>query len=130
MANVGDKFHTDMRGIHADAVAVESGFRVLAGSQVKNHEASYLAKGIKCSIEDVDIPVDVGTDEGYTIDENFCNRAYSRYMRLKLIQLYDSDALSYKLLRMNGLNSSIRSQRKTGEELQNYISYVTEVNIK
>lgn len=46
MSKIGDKFYTDMRGIRAEAVVIENGFRVLAGSQVKNHEASYLAKGI------------------------------------------------------------------------------------
>lgn len=43
----------------------------------------------KCSIEDVDIPVDIGNDEGYVLDKSFCNRVYSRYMRLKLIESFD-----------------------------------------
>lgn len=46
MANVGDKFYTDMRGIHAEAVVTEKGFKVLKGSIVKNHETSYASKSI------------------------------------------------------------------------------------
>lgn len=47
MAKPGDKFYTDMRGIHADAIATDNGFKVLAGSTVRNHEASYLAKAVR-----------------------------------------------------------------------------------
>lgn len=47
MAKSGDKFFTDMRGIHAEGIVIEDGFTVLKGSEVRNHEASYVAKAIK-----------------------------------------------------------------------------------
>ena len=47
MASVGDKFHTDMRGIHAEGMVTENGFLIFAGSGVRDHEASYLAKAVK-----------------------------------------------------------------------------------
>ena len=46
MAKVGDKFYTDMRGIHAEGIITEGGFRVLAGSEVKNHMADYVASSV------------------------------------------------------------------------------------
>lgn len=46
MAKPGDKFFTDMRGIHAEGVVTESGFTVLKGSEVRNFEAAYLSKQI------------------------------------------------------------------------------------
>lgn len=47
MAKPGDRFVTDMRGIHAEGVVTESGFKVLAGSGFRDHCASYLAQAIK-----------------------------------------------------------------------------------
>lgn len=46
MAQPGDKFFTDMRGIHAEGLVTESGFLVLKGSEVRNYEASYLSPQI------------------------------------------------------------------------------------
>lgn len=43
----GDRFYTNMRGIHAEGMATERGFLVLKGSEVRDHEASYLARSIK-----------------------------------------------------------------------------------
>ena len=44
---MGKKYYTDMRGIHAEGILTENGFTILAGSEVRNHEASYLAKAVK-----------------------------------------------------------------------------------
>lgn len=46
MAQPGDKFYTDMRGIHAEGIVTEKGFLVLKGSEVRNWQASFLAKSI------------------------------------------------------------------------------------
>lgn len=46
MATPGDKFFLDLRGIHAEGMVTESGFVVFKGSEVRNHLATYLAKGI------------------------------------------------------------------------------------
>ncbi|MBR0352761.1 MAG: hypothetical protein IJH53_06110 [Oscillospiraceae bacterium] len=75
----------------------------------------------KCVVESVNIPCDIGEDDGYTLDEEFCTRSFRRYMDLKLIEFYDTPLLSYQLLLMNGLNASIRSQRKVPPELEKYI---------
>ena len=48
MANPGDKFFLDLRGIHAEGMVTESGFVVFKGSEVRNHQASYLAKVCSC----------------------------------------------------------------------------------
>ena len=47
MPQIGDKFYTDMRGIHAEGIVTENGFTILAGSGVRNHEAAYLAQAVK-----------------------------------------------------------------------------------
>ena len=46
MAKPGDKFYTDMRGIHAEGMVTERGFLVFKGSEVRNFEASYLSPSI------------------------------------------------------------------------------------
>lgn len=46
MAKPGDKFYTDMRGIHAEGIVTEKGFMVLKGSEVRNYEAPYLSQRI------------------------------------------------------------------------------------
>ena len=46
MPKVGDKFYTDMRGIHAEGTVTEGGFRVLAGSEVRSHMVDYIATSI------------------------------------------------------------------------------------
>lgn len=46
MANPGEKFHIDARGIHAEGMVIEDGFTVFSGSEVRNHIAKYLAKGL------------------------------------------------------------------------------------
>ena len=46
MAKPGDRFCTDMRGIHAEGVVTENGFMVLKGSEVRDYEASYLSPRI------------------------------------------------------------------------------------
>lgn len=47
MANLGDTFHINARGIKAEGVVTEAGFRVLKGSQVNPTHKDYVAKGIK-----------------------------------------------------------------------------------
>ena len=46
MAKPGEKYYTNMRGIHAEGVVTEKGFVVLKGSTVRSKEASYLSKKI------------------------------------------------------------------------------------
>ena len=46
MAKPGDKFYTDMRGIHAEGIVTETGFLVLKGSEVRDFEAAYLSPRI------------------------------------------------------------------------------------
>lgn len=46
MAKPGDRFYTDMRGIHAEAVVTETGFKILKGSTIRDHEAAYASKKI------------------------------------------------------------------------------------
>ena len=79
----------------------------------------------KCIAVDVDIPFDIGEDEGYTIDEEFCSRSYRRYMSLKLVELYDNTFLSFKEMLHNGLGGTVRSQRRINPLLQKYIEDVT-----
>ena len=79
----------------------------------------------KCLVEAVDIPFDIGEDEGYTLDEAFCSKTYRRYMDLKLLECYDSPLLSYQMLLMNGLNGPIRSQRRVTPQLESYLASVS-----
>lgn len=46
MPKTGEKFHIDAREIHVDGVVTENGFTVFKGSEVRNHIAKYLAKGL------------------------------------------------------------------------------------
>ena len=46
MSNPGGKFYLDGRGIHAEGVITETGFLVLKGSEVRDHEAAYLSPRI------------------------------------------------------------------------------------
>lgn len=46
MSKVGDRFYLDMRGIHAEGMITENGFMAFKGSEVRNHQAPYLAKSI------------------------------------------------------------------------------------
>lgn len=46
MAKSGEKFYIDARGVKAEGVVTENGFMVFAGSEVRNYQASYLAKGV------------------------------------------------------------------------------------
>lgn len=46
MSKPGEKFYIDARGIHASGMVTENGFIVFAGSEVRNHQAAYLAKGL------------------------------------------------------------------------------------
>lgn len=78
----------------------------------------------KCRVEMVDIPWDIGDDDGYVLDENFCSRAYRRYMELRLVERYDCYMLKFDFLIHNGLNGTIRSQRKVPNVLSKYISEV------
>ena len=78
----------------------------------------------KCAITMVDIPLDIGDDEGYTINEAFCSRAYRRYMELKLLEIYDNPLLCFDMLLMNGLNGTIRSQRRVPERLESFIKEI------
>ena len=79
----------------------------------------------KCLIEAVNIPFDVGEDDGYVLNEAFCSRTYRRYMDLKLLECYDNPLLGYHMLLMNGLNGPICSQRKAPAQLVQYIATAT-----
>lgn len=79
----------------------------------------------KCLIEAVNIPKDIGEDEGYVLDEGFNAKSFRRYMDLKLLECYDNPMLGYNMLLMNGINSSIRGQRKAPPQLVKYITSVT-----
>ena len=46
MAQPGDKFYLDLRGIHAEGMVTENGFIVFKGSEVRNWQASFLAQGL------------------------------------------------------------------------------------
>ena len=79
----------------------------------------------KCVIEDVDIPFDIGEDDGYVLDENFCAKSYRRYMDLRLIECYESSPmLGFQMLLMNGLTGTIRSQRRASSELEAYLKSI------
>ena len=80
----------------------------------------------KCIVEDVDIPFDIGEDDGYVLNESFCSKAYRRYMDLRLVECYDSSPmLGFQMLLMNGLTGTIRSQRRVSAVLEAYLSSVT-----
>lgn len=83
----------------------------------------------KCRIESVDIPVDIGTDEGYTLDNAFCSRAYRRYMKLSLVKKYDCPFLGFQFLLMNGLLGTIRSQRRASNQLVMYVETIAKDNV-
>ena len=79
----------------------------------------------KCMIEDVDIPFDIGEDDGYVLDESFCAKSYRRYMDLRLIECYEnSPVLGFQMLLMNGLTGTIRSQRRASSELEAYLTSI------
>ena len=83
----------------------------------------------KCLIEKVDIPFDIGDDDGYVLDEAFCAKAYRRYMDLILVENYGNNPmLSYPMLLMNGLNGTIRSQRRVTEKLEEYLAVIAAQN--
>lgn len=46
MAQPGDKFYLDLRGIHAEGMVTENGFIVYKGSEVRNWQASFLAQSL------------------------------------------------------------------------------------
>ena len=46
MAKTGEVFYLKARGIEASGIVTDKGFLVSAGSEVRNHQANYLAKGI------------------------------------------------------------------------------------
>ncbi len=46
MANPGDKFYINARGVKAEGVVTDSGFRVLKGSNVISTHKPYLVKSI------------------------------------------------------------------------------------
>lgn len=79
----------------------------------------------KCIVTDVDIPFDIGDDDGYTINEQFVSMAYHRYMELQLVEMYKTPFLSFEALQMNGLFGTIRSQRRTTEQIDTFIKSVT-----
>ena len=79
----------------------------------------------KCVIEEVNIPFDVGEDDGYVLDETFCSKQHRRYMDLRLLEDYDDPMLGYAMLKMNGLTSPIRSQRRVPDQVAKYIATVT-----
>ncbi len=78
----------------------------------------------KCRIEVTNIPVDVGEDDGYVLDEAFCSKAYRRYMDLKMEKCFDNPMLGYQMLLMNGLSGPIRSQRRVPLQLQKYLENI------
>lgn len=75
----------------------------------------------RCRIAAVNIPGDSGGDDGYVRDEQFCSRTWRRYMDLELLEEYDSPAFSYPVLKLNGLNGPIRSQRRVPPMLETYL---------
>ena len=80
----------------------------------------------KCRIDSVNIPFDIGEDEGYVLDEAFCSKSYRRYMDLVLLECYNNNPmLSYQMLLMNGLNGPIRSQRRVIPKLETYLGSIT-----
>ena len=80
----------------------------------------------KCLVRETDIPFDVGDDDGYVLDESFCSKSYRRYMDLVLMERYDDNPmLSFQMLLMNGLNGTIRSQRKVPQSLEKYLASIT-----
>lgn len=83
----------------------------------------------KCIVEAVNVPADVGDDDGYVLDEEFCSKSYRRYMELKLVDVYSTPALGYHFLLMNGLSGPIRSQRKVSPALEKYIAAVTDPKV-
>lgn len=46
MPKPGEKFFIDARGIKASGAVTETGFTAFVGSEVRNHQAAYLAKGL------------------------------------------------------------------------------------
>ena len=79
----------------------------------------------KCIIDAANIPADIGNDDGYTLNEEFCSRTHKRYMQLRLLDTYDNPFLGFHMLLANGLHGPIRSQRRAGDELVKYIESVT-----
>lgn len=80
----------------------------------------------KCRVESVDIPFDVGDDDGYVLNEAFCSKTYRRYMDLVLVECYaDNPMLSFQMLLMNGLVGTIRSQRRATPRLETYLESIT-----
>lgn len=79
----------------------------------------------KCRVDAVNIPMDIGEDDGYVIDEAFCSKAYRRYMDLRLLEEYDTPALGYQVLLLNGLGGPIRSQRRASQELEAYLRAIS-----
>lgn len=79
----------------------------------------------KCIAVETDIPFDIGDDDGYVVDDAFCARSHRRYMNLQLKETYSTPMLGYQLLLYNGLNGTIRSQRRVSPTLQAYIIQVT-----
>lgn len=53
MAKPGEKFFLNARGIKASGVVTEKGFKVFAGSEVRNHVAKYLASSLVRMREDM-----------------------------------------------------------------------------
>ena len=78
----------------------------------------------KCIAEDVDIPIDIGEDSGYTLDEEFCSKSYRKYMRLRVLALYKCPLLGFQSLLLNGLRGTVRSQRRLPECLSSYIDQI------
>lgn len=79
----------------------------------------------KCIAVETDIPIDIGDDDGYVVDDAFCARTHRRYMNLQLKETYSTPMLGYQFLLYNGLNGTIRSQRRVPPTLQAYINQVT-----
>ncbi len=46
MAKPGEKFYIDARGIKASGIVTKTGFIAFAGSEVRNHQAAYLAQNL------------------------------------------------------------------------------------
>lgn len=85
----------------------------------------------KCIIEDIDIPFDIGEDDGYVLNEDFCAKSYRRYMDLRLVECYESSTmLGFQMLLMNGLTGTIRSQRRVSSELELYLASIARKLIK
>ncbi len=102
-------WHQDCRGIRAGDIAY-----IYATAPRKRIIC-------KCIVTEAGLPFCPQEDDGYEIDEAFCNRSHKRFMEIKQTETYDNPLLGYGFLLQNGLTGAIRSQRRAVPELAEYI---------